>query len=741
MKTIRFDAEQRLFQIQMRSSYYAFRILDNGQIVHTGSGSLPENEKAEPVLARLGDYVETSYGLDAQARRYELPTFGDISYHDVALKASFPQPSAKPAVYESANLPVRDVRLRYVSHEIRTDENPGLAPEHGVPTRKTQSRETLCVKLKDIAYDFRATLFYRVTPEHDIIERWIELENATSMEVAIEALAFGTLNLPNGEYEVTRPTGCWNREFTAVRQNLEHGKLLIDQQGLNTGHTSNPFFLLNEREGATESAGDVWFGALAYSGNWSLRFEVLPSNTVRVHGGYELSDFSISLPPGGKHRTPAMVHGCAGDGRGGASRRLHRFIREYVLPDSAALRPVLYNSWDATYFDINLEKQLELARLAASIGVELFCIDDGWFGSRRNDRAGLGDWVVSEEIFPGGLKPLTQEVKRLGMKFGLWVEPEMVNPDSDLYRAHPDWVLHFPGRPRTEGRHQLILDFGRPEVVEHMFGVLDALVRDHDVDFFKWDMNRYASEPGSVVGKSIWRKHVEALYSLCDRLRRAHPKLSIQSCSSGGGRVDIGILGRTDQVWASDNSDAHDRVIIEDGFSLAYPPRAMECWVTNEENPLTKRIASLDLRFDVAMRGALGIGSALNRLSAEELDAYKRKIAFYKKIRLVVQEGDLYRLSLGLDSGVSIWEVVLPDASRAVYSIAVIDLAQGLFLAPARLRALDASAVYAVIDESGTELGRYSGYQLMTLGLPGDTASGGHGGAIRSRTLLLERVK
>ena len=204
--------------------------------------------------------------------------------------------------------------------------------------------------------------------------------------------------------------------------------------------------------------------------------------------------------------------------------------------------------------------------------------------------------------------------------------------------------------------------------------------------------------------------------------------------------MDIGMLARADQVWASDNSDAHDRVHIEDGFSLAYPPRTMECWVTNEENPLTKRIASLSLRFDVAMRGALGIGSALNRLSTAELDAYRRKIAFYKKIRPITQEGDLYRLTFGLDAGVSTWEVVLPDASRAVYSIAVIGQQQGVFLAPARLRALNATALYAATDESGDELGRYSGYQLMTLGLPGDTASGGHGDAIRSRTVLLEQL-
>lgn len=743
MATILFDSQQRLFQIQMRSSYYAFRIVDDGQLVHVGSGPKCPHLNGAPTLGRLDDYGENNFCLESQSRLYELPTFGDITYHDVALKVSFPRAAAPLTPEESAHLPVRDLRLRYVSHEIRTDEKPGLAPTHGLPTRKAAARETLCVKLKDIAYDFFVTLFYRVTPEHDIIERWVELDNGTTMEVSVEALSFGTVHLPNGNYELTHAAGCWGREFVPVKQNIAQGKVVIDQQGLNTGHASNPFFHVNECGQATETSGNVWFGALAYSGNWSLRFEALPSTAVKVHGGYELSDFGFTLAPEQKHRTPAMIHGCSGEGRGGASRRLHSFIREYVLPDNNALRPILYNSWDTTYFDIDVKSQIELATIAASIGVELFCIDDGWFGGvngRTDDHRGLGDWSVNPTKFPNGLKPLTDEVRRLGMKFGIWIEPEMINPNSDLYRAHPDWVLHFPGRPRTESRWQLILDLGRPEVLEYLFGQFDALVRDHGIDFIKWDMNRYASEPGSVAGKSIWHKHVEAVYALCDRLRQAHPKLDIESCSGGGGRVDIGVLARTDQVWASDNSDAHDRVLIEDGFSLAYPPRAMECWVTNEINPLSGRFASLDLRFNVAMRGSMGIGSGLNRLPKEELDSYRRKITFYKKIRPVVQEGDLYRLSFGPDNGVSIWEIVLPDASRAVYSIAVIKHLQGIFRAPARLQALDAAATYAATDEHGADLGHFSGFQLMTLGLPGDTVSGGSGCAIRSRTVLLEKI-
>ena len=421
---------------------------------------------------------------------------------------------------------------------------------------------------------------------------------------------------------------------------------------------------------------------------------------------------------------------------------MHRFTRERVLPRPASdeFRPVLYNSWEATYFGLSLENQTALARVAASIGVELFVVDDGWFGARRHDRAGLGDWTVSPDVFPDGLRPLADEIRRLGMKFGLWVEPEMVNPDSDLYRAHPDWVLHFPGRPRSESRQQLILDFGRPEVVAYILAALDALVRENGVDFFKWDMNRYASEPGSVAGKAIWRRHVEGFYHIIDELRRAHPTLNVQSCSGGGGRIDLGVLARADQVWTSDNTDAHDRTFIQDGFSLVYPPRAMESWVTHATNHQTARLSSLDLRFDVAMRGALGIGSALNTLPADELEVYRRKIAFYKIIRPVMQEGDLYRLDAAVSSGRSIWLSVSPDASRAVYSAVILGQLQGAHFAAPPLRALTADALYAVSDEHGRETGRYPGWQLMSLGLPGDRRDGGMGGADRSRTVLLERV-
>jgi alpha-galactosidase len=439
-----------------------------------------------------------------------------------------------------------------------------------------------------------------------------------------------------------------------------------------------------------------------------------------VHGGYNPFDDAFSLAPGQTHTTPAFVGGFSPEGWGGASRRLHAFTRERVLPvvqDSPPVRPVLYNSWYATEFDITARQQIALAEKAAMIGVELFCVDDAWFGGRRSSRAGLGDWWVSPEVFPEGLTPLVRRVRELGMSFGLWFEPEMVNPDSELYRKHPDWVLHFPGRPRREMRNQLVLDFGRPEVIEHVYAAIDHVVSQYKIDFIKWDMNRYPSEPGSVVGPAIWREHVRGLYGFMDRLRADHPGLAIETCAGGGGRIDLGVLARTDQAWVSDTVDPYDRLHIQEGYSLAYPPRTLVAWVT--DRPADD--ADLQRRFDVAMRGVLGIGSDLMSLTETQLDQYRQQIGFYKTIRRVVQHGDLHRLERLERSGegeVSVWFSVLPDKSEAVYSVALHDAQIGRIRSSRPLVGLDAAATYVVRDATGQTVEQQTGYDLMCRGLP-----------------------
>ncbi|MCB8975913.1 MAG: alpha-galactosidase [Ardenticatenaceae bacterium] len=763
---IHFNPKTRMLNLILRSSVYAMQIDNKDRLVHVVWGPHPVG--VDGVLSgKIKPILSDHASFEFQTRRDELLTFGDTTTHEVTLKASFATLPDPLPDGDAPHLPIRDVRLRYVSHEIVTDAQPGLAPAHGLPTVNREPRETLRIQMADPVQPLTVTLCYRLTPAQDIIERWLELANMGDAPIEIEQLFFGALHLPNGTTELTSVSGAWAQEFQTQRERLPIGRRVIEHRSLQTGHAANPFFLLNRPGQAWEEHGTVYFGALAYSGSWQLSFEQFHSTDVRVHGGYHPADFGLTLVAGAQHKTPALVCGVCDEGWGGASRRLHAFTRERILPIAVAAsqlrraalqtvpleshetggavrtpaaadyRPILYNSWEATYFGITEQNQIELAQKAAAIGVELFCLDDGWFGGRRFDVAGLGDWTVSPDVFPNGLEPLISEVNRLGMDFGLWVEPEMVNPDSDLYQAHPEWALHFPGRPRTEARCQLILDFGREEVVEHIFNALDSLLAQYNIAFIKWDMNRNVSEPGSVVGKAIWQAHVAGVYGIIDRLRAKYPHLTIESCSGGGGRIDLGILGRTDQVWTSDNTDALDRLRIQEGFSLAYPARVMEAWVTHEKNHQTGRSHELSTRFDVAMRGALGIGASLNGLDEAELKECASYIAFYKRIRHIVQGGDLYRLERLEESDASTILYVLPDGSEAVYSVVVHSHKMGQFRRMVPLRGLIPSATYEVLDRYQKVRLTATGYELMVQGIGGDEdGRSGH-----SRTLHIKRVE
>jgi len=735
---IHYHADSRTFALLGKASVYQIRISEKGEVEHLGYCSLPQ---ANDLPRNWDRHIPTRTirpTSSHQSFQCEYPAFGDTSLNDVALKVSFPKAARIDPATEAPHEPVRDARLRYAGHEIGSVGDPGFAPKHGLPVRSKSPRTGLKIRLKDELYPFYVTLFYRLTPEHDIIERWVELENACEHPVEVEKLAFASLSLDAFHWEITHVSGGWCREFQIERHTLHTGRFVWGSQAIITGLSTNPFFLLNQSGGATESVGEVLFGALAYSGNWEISAEVQERGGLRLSGGYHSLDFRMSLAPGEKHRTPAMVWGRSSGGWSGASQQLHAWAQDYVLPRPAThapYLPVLYNSWEVAYFNIKEEEQMALARKAAEVGVEMFCIDDGWFGGRRDSKAGLGDWVVSKDILPRGLQPLIAEVHQLGMSFGLWVEPEMVNQDSDLYRAHPDWVLHFPGRARSEYRNQKLLDFGRPEVVAHILEQLDRLLQENKIDFFKWDMNRYATEPGSAAGRDIWYRHVAGVYGIMDELRRRHPHLSIESCSSGGGRVDFGMMGRVEQFWASDNTDAKHRILIQEGYSMAYPVRTMECWVTHERNHQTLSFLPLSLRFDCAMRGALGIGTPLNKITPEELEEYRRRIAFYKKIRPVIQDGILHRLERAEDRGTSVWQYMEAGGQRAVLSLLAHHAA--MLKTPPRLRlhGLIADACYRLTDFTGQELGRASGWSLMTLGY---SSLSNNGAENYSETILLE---
>ncbi|MER6461332.1 alpha-galactosidase [Streptomyces sp. NPDC001228] len=490
------------------------------------------------------------------------------------------------------------------------------------------------------------TLHYRM--RGDVVERWVTVDNRAHAPLELLRADPAAWTLPDREgWRLSQLHGRWAAESRLTSAPLTYGEKVIGSRRGHTGHQHLSWVALDTD--ATEERGEVWGCALGWSGSWRIAVAQLPDARVQITGGAGYDDSGLLMLAEGESYTSPVFAGLWSDGGfGGASRAWHAYQRAYVIPDADRDRPVLFNSWEATTFDISEEQQAVLARRAAAIGVELFVVDDGWFGARTSDRAGLGDWTPNPDRFPEGLKPLADHVHALGMEFGIWVEPEMVNADSDLYRAHPDWVQFQQGRRRTELRNQLVLNLAREDVREYLWEQLDTLLSSAPIDYVKWDFNRCFTDagwPGEPYPQRLWVDHVRGLYALIDRIRAAHPHVAIESCSGGGGRIDLGIMSRTDEVWTSDNTDPLDRLAIQHGFSQIHPARVMSAWVTDSPNhQLNGRVSSLRFRFVSSMAGALGIGGDLSRWTEEELAEAARWVELYKDIRPLVQRGDQFRL-------------------------------------------------------------------------------------------------
>lgn len=492
--------------------------------------------------------------------------------------------------------------------------------------------------------DLTLTLRYR-SWDTGVIDRWAVLEAAAPVEIGRFDSAAWTMPYW-GDYRLSHLSGEWGAEWQLRRVDLPVGETVLGSRRGNTSHQANPWCAVDDGT-ATETSGEVYSTQLAWSGSWRVQLQRSTQGRLTVTAGAGQEGLRWNLAAGETWETPRSSGLYTADGFGGASRAWHEHLRRHVMPTAEEDAPVLFNSWEAVAFDVSEAQQLPLVDLAARIGCEQFVVDDAWFGARTSERAGLGDWWPNRERFPRGLKPLIDAVHERGMRFGLWVEPEMVNPDSELYRAHPDWVMHQTGRDRTELRNQLVLDYSRPEVARWAFETLDTLLGDNDIDYLKWDHNWPFTEVGQPGGDDPDRVHVDhvrALYEIKRRLREAHPHVRIEGCAGGGARVDPGIMRHVDQVWTSDNTDAGDRVAIQHGFSQAYPARAMGAWVTDEPTGPNRRSTSLRFRFQVAAAGALAVGGDLSRWSEAELDEAAEHIAAYKEIRPVVQHGLQYRL-------------------------------------------------------------------------------------------------
>jgi alpha-galactosidase len=637
---VRFYQQSRVFRIDAGETTYAFGVneKDELQSIYWGGRISDDDTIPSPKAA----HEVASFDSPSTTTLQEFSGWGGGIYVEPALKVTFPDGN-------------RDLVLHYVS--------------------ETTNKDGFVVVLKDVSRDIFVELHYAVDQTTGMLGRSAVITNRTKQPLTIEEAAAASWNLPSGsDYSLRYLSGRWAGENSLNQQQILPGKTILESRRGSTGHQNNPWFAIERGTSSDEDTGEVWFGALAWSGSWSISIEQDQLRQVRVTGGYNPFDFSYHLAPGEQLSTPVFYGGYSRQGIGGASRALHRFELTRILPHAPKPRPrpIIYNSWEATGFDVNEAGQEALAEKAASLGIERFVMDDGWFGQRKDDHAGLGDWYVNPKKFPNGLKPLIDKVHSLGMDFGLWVEPEMVNPDSDLYRKHPDWVLNFPGRPRSESRNQLVLNLARRDVRDYVFQFLDELLSKNDIAFYKWDYNRNWSEPGwdavaTEEQKEVYVKYVDNLYSILRELRAKHPKVEIESCSGGGGRVDLGILGVTDEVWPSDNTDPFDRLTIQDGFTYAYTPGVMMAWVTDSPNWVNNRTTSIEYRFLSSMQGSLGVGANLNKWTPDDFAVAKDMIAAYKQVRETVQHGSLYRLiSPQRNSEHSATEYVSLDKQQAV---------------------------------------------------------------------------
>jgi alpha-galactosidase len=495
------------------------------------------------------------------------------------------------------------------------------------------------------------------------------LTNYGASPLDLNEMATACLPIPESMTDIIGFTGRWTQEFGQERIARPSGTYLRENRSGRTSHFSYPALLLASGD-TNESAGEVYGLHLAWSGNHRLRVDSLTDGRVVASMGALLFPGEIRLAPGESFAAPEIIGAYSADGFSALSRKFHDHVRGKLLRPAmrSKLRPVHYNTWEAVYFDHDTGKLQEIASRAAALGVERFVLDDGWFGARRHDMAGLGDWAVSDAVYPGGLKPLIDHVTGLGMEFGLWFEPEMVNPDSDLYRAHPDWVLKIDGVAQVPFRTQYVLDISRFEVADYLFERINAILSDHEISYIKWDMNRDLSHPGGADGQAKGYGQVQALYALLDRIRAAHPSVEIESCASGGARADMGVLAHSDRVWTSDSNDALDRQHIQRGASFFLPPEILGCHVGPAHCHVTGRRLPIAMRAATALTGHMGLELNLLTERAADLDELKAAIALHKQHRALLHNSELFRLDTAAEHLAS--GVVARDKSEALFSFA-----------------------------------------------------------------------
>ncbi len=668
-----FTEEMTMFTLTGKGVTYALAALESGHLAHVYFGRRADDEDLS-YLMRLDEnpYTpkvnERDMGTFMDTTPFEYPCHGIGDYRE-------------PAVMLMDNKGMSSLDLKYVSYEI-TDGKPVLTQKLEDCTvtlpatfAGKDEAQTLAITLEDKRTGLNIILYYTVFADLDVITRSVKAVNKGGGSFDLRRILSTAVDFDSEEYDFITLNGSWARERIMERCRLHHGKQSVDSVKGESSHQNNPFTALVSHN-ANEDIGEAYGFNLVYSGNFFAQAEVTQHKKTRFLMGINPFDFSWKLEPGCEFTAPEAVMVYSGEGIGKMSRTFHDLYRQHLIRGEYKdkRRPILINNWEATYFNFNTEKLIDIARQASKLGIEMLVMDDGWFGHRDSDNSSLGDWFVYEKKIDGGLKYLVDEVNKLGMKFGIWFAPEMISPDSELYKAHPDWAIQIDGMPMTQSRQQYVLDYSRKEVRDCIYGQMKKILDSANIEYIKWDMNRQLTEVGSKAladdrQRELWHRYVLGVYDVMERLTSEYPHILLENCSGGGARFDAGMLYYSPQIWTSDDTDAIERLKIQHGTSICYPASAMGAHVSDCPNHTVGRSTPFSTRGNVAMVGTFGYELDVTRISEQDRNEIPAQVEMFKKYNPLIRTGDQYRIGNVFEDNMwDAWMFVSKDKSEAVFT-------------------------------------------------------------------------
>lgn len=710
-----YSVDMKMFTLQAKNTTYAFSALEDGYLAHVYYGKKVTDDDLSYLL-RLDEnpwvIKENSRdkGTFMDTTPFEYPCCGTGDYREPCLM-----------IMDKDGMSACD--LRYVSHVIYKGK-PKLFGADGIVLPATFAEEneaqTLEITCIDRYAGLEAVLVYTVFNDLDAVTRSVRLKNIGVNPVDIRRVLSACVDFDTDSFNMITLNGSWARERVPERLRLRHGKQGISSSNGESSHQYNPFMALVSHN-ADEDTGEAFGFNLVYSGNFFAQAEVTQHNKTRFVMGINHFDFNWLLEKGEEFTAPEVVMVHSSEGIGGMSRTFHDLYRCHLIRGEYRdkRRPILINNWEATYFNFDTDKLINIAREASKLGIEMLVMDDGWFGHRDSDNSSLGDWFVNEKKIKGGLKYLADEVNKLGMKFGIWFEPEMVSPDSELYKAHPDWAIQINGREMTQSREQYVLDYSNREVRSFIYGMMRNILGSANIEYIKWDMNRQITEAGSSYlpkerQRELWHRYVLGVYDIMNRLTTDYPHILLENCSGGGARFDPAMLYFSPQIWTSDNTDAVERLKIQYGTSMCYPVSAMGAHVSDCPNHTVGRTTPFKTRGHVAMVGTFGYELDVTRISQEDRDMIPAQIEEFKKYNHLVRTGDQYRIgNIISDNTWDSWIFVSKDKSEAVFTFVQVLSRPNYRSRRIMLKGLDENACYKNMTSGEV----HSGSALMNAGI------------------------